>query len=295
MHRCVVFLTLVLAARTAFAQQRPLITELPDPVGEGKARLELGIDFLQGQSFPLSGLRGDLSRLGVIGGRIGLGPRVEFQLEGTLANFLSIKRRQAAPFSNLLKVSSNSSTDIGDFLFATKIKLRDEAGRWPSVSFRVGAVLPNLSNEKGQGIDTTRTFGSFLLGKHFGKTYLFSNLGIAIMDNPTELASQSDKFTYGLAFLHPLNDRFQLLGEVQGMRGNPHPGTEDTSQVRLGAQIRAAGLVWDVAGLAGLTKADADSGVIFGITRDFQVYKIPGKPKTAFKFDSLLFPQRQGH
>lgn len=282
---------MVFAVGMASAQQRPLITELPDPVGEGKARLELGIDFLQGQSFPLSGLRGDLTRLGVIGGRIGLGPRVEFQVEGTLANLLSIKRREVAPFSSFLRISANSTTDIGDFLFATKIKLREEAGRWPSLSFRVGAILPNLSNEKGQGIDTTRTFGSFLLGKHVGKSYLFSNLGIAIIDNPAELASQSDKFTYGLAFLHPINDRFQLLGEVQGMRGNPHPGTEDTSQVRLGAQVRAAGLVWDVAGVAGLTRADADSGVIFGITRDFQVYKVP-KPKTAFKFDSLRFPPR---
>jgi hypothetical protein len=284
-----------LAVGMASAQQRPLITELPDPVGEGRARLELGIDFLQGQPFPLSGLRGDLSRLGVIGGRIGLGTRVEFQVAGTMANFLSIKRREAAPFSSVLRFSGNSTTDIGDFLFATKIKLREEQGRWPSLSFRVGAILPNLSNEKGQGIDTTRTFGSFLLGKHLGKTYLVSNLGIMIIDNPAELASQSDKFTYGLALLHPINNRFQLLGELQGMHGNPHPGTEDSSQVRLGAQVRAAGLVWDVAGLAGLTKADADSGVVFGITRDFQVYKVPRKQQNNFKFDSLLFPRQQAN
>jgi hypothetical protein len=286
---------LMLLTSTVTAQQRPLITELPDPIGEGKVRLELGIEFLQGQQFPLSGLRGDLSRLGVIGGRVGLGPRVEFQAQGTLANFLNIRRREPAPFSSMLAISGNSSTDIGDFLFATKIKLRDEHGRFPSLSFRAGAILPNLSNEKGIGIDTTRTFGSFLLGKHFGKTYLFSNLGIIILDNPTQLASQSDKFLYGLAFSRPITDRVQLLGEIQGMRGNPHPGTEDTSQVRLGAQIRAAGLIWDLAGLAGLQKGDADSGIIFGITREFQLYKIPSKQGNTFRFDSILFPRRSGN
>lgn len=291
-HRFWFLFLLGFTAATLSAQQRPLITEIPDPVGEGKARLELGVELFQNQFFPLSGLGGDLAHLGVIGVRFGLGSRVEFQLQGTLGNFLNIKQRNVAPFSNLLRVTGNSTDGIGDFLFATKIKLRDEVARWPSFSFRVGAILPNLSNESGLGIDTTRTFGSFLVGKHFGKTYLFSNLGIAIVDRPTQIASQSDKFVYGLAFIHPVTNRLQLLGEIQGLQGNASPGVEDTSQVRLGAQIRAAGLVWDVAGLAGLKRADPDTGVIFGITRDFQLYKVPAKSH-AVKFDSVLFPRRR--
>jgi hypothetical protein len=276
----------------AFGQQRPLITEIPEPIARGSVRLELGMDFSQDQPFPLSGLRGDLVRLGVIGARFGLSPSVEFQIGGVLGNSLSIRQRRPAPLSGLLTVTGNSTTDIGDFLFATKIKLRGESPTWPSLSFRIGAELPNKSNQEGLGSDTNRIFGSLLAGKRFGSTYLFSNLGLALIDNPTLVASQSDKLIYGVAFIQDINGRLRLLGELQGMTGNPHPGAEDTSQVRFGAQVRAAGLVWDVSGLAGLTKADADSGVIFGITRDFQIVKVPGKPQNAFKFDSLLFPRK---
>ena len=263
-----------------------------EPVARGAVRLELGVDFSQDQPFPLSGFRGDLVRLGVIGARFGLGPSVEFQIGGVLGNSLSIRRRQRAPFSDMLTVTGDSTSDIGDFLFATKIKLRGESSAWPSLSFRIGAELPNKSNQKGLGTDTNRIFGSLLAGKRFGGTYFFSNLGLALIDNPTLVASQSDKLIYGAAFIQDINGRIRMLGELQGMTGNSHPGAEDTSQVRFGAQVRAAGLVWDISGLAGLTRADADSGVIFGITRDFQIVKVPGRSQSAFRFDSLLFARK---
>ena len=282
---------LLTMAGAAFGQQRPLITELPEPVEEGKVRLEAGVDFLQNQTFPLSGLRGDLTRIGVIGARFGLGSRIEFQIHGTARNFLNINRRGSGPFAAILDAAGNSTSATGDFLFATKIRLREESGSWPAFSFRIGAELPNQSNESGLGIDTTRTFGSVLVGKHLGKTHVFSSLGVAIIDNPTQLASQSDKLVYGVAFLHPLGSRFRLLGEVHGAHGNPHPGAEDTAVVRLGTQVRAAGFIWDIAGMAGLQKVDPDSGVIFGVSRDFQIFPAPGRAQRgAFRYDPVLFP-----
>lgn len=274
MHSTRLLFFLGFSAATALAQQRPLITEAPETIEDGMGRLELGVDFSQDQSFPLSGLQGDLTRLGVIGGRVGIGTRVEFQVQGTLGNFLTIKRRQPALFSNRLTVSGDSTSDVGDFLFATKVRLRGETARLPSFSFRVGTELPIKSNESGLGMDTARVSAGLLLGKHFGRTQIISNFGVAIIDNPTELASQSDKFLYGVAFIHSLNSRVRLLGEVHGMYGNPHPGTEDTSAIRLGVQIQAAGLVWDIAGLVGLREVDPDSGSILGITRDFQLFNI---------------------
>ncbi|MBI4456360.1 MAG: hypothetical protein HY644_10720 [Acidobacteria bacterium] len=267
-----------LTVASTLGQQRPLVSEIPEPVSDGKVRLELGVDFFKDQPFPLTGLQGDLVHLGVIGGRVGLGSHVEFQVQGTIGNFLNINRRGPAPFAERLRISENSTSDIGDFLFATKISLYKEAHSLPSVSFRVGAILPNLSTDSGLGINTTRTFGSLLVGKHLGKSYLFSNLGIMLIDNPADLASQSDKFTYGVAFMHPLRGPITLLGEIQGMHGDRHPGTEDALQLRLGAQIRAAGLTWDIAALAGLRKTDPDSGIVFGITRDFQLFKLSRKP-----------------
>ena len=45
------------------------------------------------------------------------------------------------------------------------------------------------------------------------------------------------------------------------------------AQVRLGAQIRAAGVRWDVAGTAGLTRLDPRVGLVFGLTKEFRLWK----------------------
>src|SRR6266849_962687 len=85
------FLT-VLAA-VAAAQQRPLVTEDVDIIKPGVIRIETGFEFLQNQRFPLSGLRGDVTRLADTRLSFGLASNVEFQIEWTFQNLLSIKNR----------------------------------------------------------------------------------------------------------------------------------------------------------------------------------------------------------
>lgn len=270
----------------AAAQQRPLITEVPETVPEGRARVEAGIDLLQRQSYPLSGLQGDLARVGVLGARIGLGSRIEFQLSGTVRNFLSIKDRRPGPFSSLVSSAGNSTSAAGDLAFATKIRLQEEHGAWPALSMRLGAQLPNTSNESGLGVDTTRTFGEVLIGRHFGRAHVFSSLGAAIIDEPTRLAAQSDKLSYGLAIVYAFSPKIRVSGEVQGLAGNSHPGTEDTSLLRLGTQLDAAGFTWDIAALAGLHRTDPRSGLVFGISREIEIFKpVSSRQQNAERFD----------
>ena len=76
------FSLVLLCAAGATAQQRPLLTEDVDIIPQGTLRIEAGIDFMQNAKFPLSGLTGDLTRVGVIGLSVGLAPNVEFQIEG---------------------------------------------------------------------------------------------------------------------------------------------------------------------------------------------------------------------
>jgi hypothetical protein len=45
----------------AAAQQRPLITEDPSTVGAGQILVEMGADWARDVTFPISGLRGDLT------------------------------------------------------------------------------------------------------------------------------------------------------------------------------------------------------------------------------------------
>lgn len=275
----------ILACSTfAIAQQRPLITEDVDIIPPGTLRIEAGIDYLQGVKFPASGLTGDLTRVGVIGINIGFAPNVEFQIEGVAQNFLSINTRGPSAIPLSLVPGVNSANDIGDFTLATKIKLRSETRRGPSIGFRFGVQLPNSNQERGIGLNQTNAFGSLLIGKKFGQDgrfNTFGNLGVAILTAPTTLFTQNDVITYGLAGIFRVNRQFSLAGEVNGRintrPGNGPLGTESQSEARLGMQIRASGLQFDFAGIKGLTDFSPNSGVTIGVTYNSPSVFAPAK------------------
>jgi hypothetical protein len=277
-------LMLLALAQSARAQQRPLITEDVDIIPPGTLRIEAGLDFLQGAQFPASGLTGDLTRVGVIGVTFGLAPNVEFQIEGVAQNFLSINSRSPSAIPLSLAANANSTNDTGDFILWTKIKLRSETRRGPSLGFRVGVGLPNSNQARGIGVNQTNAYGSVLIGKKFGhngRFNTFGNLGIAILTAPTELFSQNDVITYGAAGIFRLNNQLSLAGEVNG-RANTRPGngplgTESQSEARLGMQIRASGLRFDFAAIKGLTRFTHDSGITVGVTYDTPSIFAPAK------------------
>jgi hypothetical protein len=238
-------------------------------------RFEVGLDFMQNAKFPVSGLTGDLTRAGVIGVNIGLAPNVEVQIEGVAQNFLSINSRGPSAIPLNLATGANSTNDFGDFTLWTKIKLRKETAKGPSVGFRFGVELPNSSQGRGIGINQTNAYGQILIGKKFGqngRVNTFGNLGIGILTAPTQFFSQNDVLTYGVASIIRVNRQFSIAGEVNG-RQNTRPGsgplgTESQAQARLGMQVRASGLRFDFAGIKGLTSLSPRSGITVGVTYD---------------------------
>jgi len=280
----VTLLFLLAVAQSTYAQQRPLITEDVDIIPPGSLRIQTGLDFLQGAKFPVSGLTGDLTRVGVIGITIGFAPNVEFQIEGVAQNFLSINSRGASAIPLSIAPGANSTNGVGDFILWTKFKLRSESRRGPSLGFRVGVGLPNSNQARGIGVNQTNAYGSILVGKKFGRNgrlNTFGNLGIAILTAPTQLFSQNDVLTYGAAGIFRLNKQFSVAGEVNG-RANTRPGdgplgTESQSEARLGMQIRASGLRFDFAGIKGLTRFTHDSGFTVGVTYDTPSIFAPAK------------------
>ncbi len=85
----VLSISILVLAAGALAQQRPLVTEDVDIIKPGVIRIETGLEFLQNQRFPLSGLRGDLTRLADTRLSFGLASNVEFQVEWTFQNLLT--------------------------------------------------------------------------------------------------------------------------------------------------------------------------------------------------------------
>jgi len=278
------FATILCAFTCVSAQQRPLITEDVDIIPPGTLRIEGGLDFMQGVKFPVSGINGDLTRVGVIGVNIGMGPNVEFQIEGVAQNVLSINSRGVSAIPLSLTPGAISTNDTGDFTLWAKFKLRNETSRGPSLGFRFGVALPNSSQGTGIGLNQTNAYGQILVGKKFGpegRLNTFGNLGVAILTAPTQQFSQNDVVTYGVAGIFRINKQFSLAGEVNG-RANTRPGsgplgTESQSEARLGMQIRASGLRFDFAGIKGLTNLSPNSGFTVGVTYDTPAVFAPVK------------------
>ena len=259
----------------ARAQQRPLITEDVDVLEPGSLRVQVGIDFMQDAKFPTSGLTGDLTRVGVIGVHVGLSPNVEFSVEGVAQNFLSINTRGTSAVPLAIPAGENSTNDTGDFRLSTKIKLRNETRRGPSLGFKFGVELPNSNESRGIGLNQTNAFGIILMGKKFGREgrlNTFGNLGLGIYTAPTRLFTQNDMLLYGLGGIFRVNKTVDIASEVNGRmntRGGTAPlGTESLGEFRLGLRVRAAGLRFDAAGIKGLTEFSPRSGVTFGVTYD---------------------------
>src|SRR6185295_2421700 len=112
MRTFLVSVLISLAAGTAFAQQRPLVTEDPETIGAGRLLVEGGVDLAHDQQYPASGLKGNQLTVPTIGLSFGLSSIAEFQIDGALYNRLNVEERDAsAPLASLLTFTSDSTHD----------------------------------------------------------------------------------------------------------------------------------------------------------------------------------------
>ncbi|MBZ5494787.1 MAG: transporter [Acidobacteriia bacterium] len=281
MGRYVAFLACVwIVTAQAWGQdpERALKPEIPELIAVGRVRTTFAVEFLHRARYSLSGLEGDLLRLGELDFRVGAGDYAEFQISGVCRDFLTITRRtqQVLPIT----FAGDATSDFGDLILGTKLKLATEQRSRPAVAFRFAVQLPNASNETGLGTDETDFFSSVLLSKHLGSVEILGNLGLAILGSPVQANSQADMLTYGFGITIPLHNRLELTGEVYGRQGPVRLGNESLSQVQAGARFRAAGLSWNVAGIAGLRHFNPSSGLIVGVTYEFQAFAKKRSPVT---------------
>jgi hypothetical protein len=276
MQRFVLCLTIVLASAIySFAQQRPLLTDDVDITPPGSLNLSIGTDFFQNAKFPLSGITGELTRVGDTRIRTGLASNVEFQIEGSLQNYVSINSR--GPSAIPLSVIGNSTNDFDDFILSAKVKLRNETRYMPALGLKLGFQLPNTNQAKGIGTNQINVFGKILVQKKFGSMVgrvprfnVMGNIGLGIMTAPIDRFTQNDVLLYGLAGIYRLTDNINIASEVNGRvntRNGAAPlGTESIGQFRIGGQVRASSLRFDAAAAFGLTPFSPRTGLIFGVT-----------------------------
>jgi hypothetical protein len=270
---------LLVLSRPAAAQQRPLVTEDPEPVGAGRVLIEGGVDYAHNEQYPVSGLEGNLVRLPTLGVSIGISPIAEIQIDGGPFNRLTIDKRRAAPLSALVTATGTTTHDVEDIVIGTKIRLVPEGAHHPAFGFRFATRLPNAQNESGLGLDTTDFFASVLGAKTVQSVRVVGNIGFGILGDPTVGDRQNDVLTYGASFARALTDHAEVVGELNGRastrKGGAFPGTESRGLLNLGGRYTRGTIRFDGAVFLGLTSVDPTIGVTAGFTYVFTAFRLP--------------------
>jgi hypothetical protein len=256
----------------ALGQQRPLATDDAEILKTGRVRADFGVEFLQRQRYSLSGLEGDLIRMGITSIHVGVGDYAEFQISGVGQDGLSVSNRTTPAIPS--KVQGNFTNDFGDLVLGTKLKLADEKGSRPAFSFKFAVELPNAKHDSGLGTDQTEFYSSILVKKHIGRSQILGDLGFAILGSPVLMGRQADPLTYGLATIVPVYRNVNMVAEISGRQGPPNRlGNENKSQALAGIQVWTGNIRWDLAGVAGLMHYNPKSGVIVGVSYEFQAFR----------------------
>jgi hypothetical protein len=276
----ILFLLIAGFTRFAAAQQRPLVTEDPETIGAGNVLLEGGFDIQREVFYPVSGLEGNLLRVPVIGLSFGLSSIAELQIDGGLYNHLTVTERVPAPLSSHLTFTGDTTSDIEDFVVATKIRLLSEKPARPAFGLRFATKLPNASNENGIGLDTTDFYAMLLIGKTVESVRIVGNAGLGILGDPTRGDRQGDVLTYGFSVARAVRQGTEIVGDING-RYSPRdkedqpPGSDNRAAMRLGARFTHATVRLDTGIVLGITTRDPAFGFTAGVTWVFRGFTIP--------------------
>lgn len=269
-----------MCSHPASAQQRPLLTQDAEVVGAGRVLLEAGIDHARGQSYPASGLTGNLTRLPVLGISVGISSIAELQFDGGIYDRLSVTKRERAPLSPLLTFPATTleTSDVQDFTVGTKVRLKAEGARSPSIGVLLSTRLPNATNGTGLGLDTLQFFTSLLAAKTIASVRAVGNVGVGVLPDPVEGNRQNDVVTAGFSLARALTDHAEVVAELNGRistREVPFPGTESRGLLNFGARYTKGPVRVDAAVFTGLTTVDPTIGTTVGLTYVFRAFSVP--------------------
>jgi hypothetical protein len=278
MLRVMLVLVLVGCAGPVWAQSRPLVTEDPETVGPGQILFEAGIDYSREAVFPVSGLKGNLWRLGTLGLSFGVSSIAEIQIDGGVRNRLKITERSSAPLSNMLTFDGDSTSDVEDIVIGAKVRFLSEGVRRPAMAIRFATRLPNAGNESGLGLDTTDFAFGLAVAKTVQSVRIAGNAGFAILADPARGDRQNDVLTYGVSVARAVATGVEVVAEVNGRAntrsGDPIAGLESRSALRLGSRFTRGPVRLDGAFFFGISEKDPTWGFSTGLTWVFNAFTV---------------------
>jgi hypothetical protein len=270
---------LAAAPGLASAQSRPLVTEDPETVPAGYILLEAGIDIAQDAVYPVSGLTGNLLRLGTFGLSFGVSSIAEIQIDGGLRNRLNVTAMDpTAPLAHMLDFEGESTSDFEDLVIGAKIKVVSETISRPALAVRFNTRLPNAGNESGLGLDTMDFNFGLAVAKTVQSVRVVGNVGFGILPDPVRGDRQNDVLNYGVSVARAIAPGVELVGEFNGRlntrTGEPPIGTGSRAMMRVGSRLTRGPVRIDGALLVGVTDRDPSWGITAGATWVFRGFTV---------------------
>jgi len=270
---------LLLSGSPALAQSRPLVTEDPETVPVGFILLEAGVDFLHGAVFPVTGLTGNLTRIGAYGFSVGVSKIAEIQVDGAMFDRLKVTDFDpTAPLAPLFAGTVSERSSFGDVTVGAKVRFLSETVGRPAIAVRFATRLPFLDLDTGVGAQTT----DFLVGVSLGKTVrsirMVANTGFGILGDPVLGNQQNQVFTYGGSVARAVATGAEIVAELNGRldlgTDVPPLGTENRLGIRLGGRYTYGPVRIDAAFIIGANEGDSPWGLTFGATWVFKAFEL---------------------
>jgi hypothetical protein len=268
------------ASRSALAQSRPLATEDPETVPAGHMLIEGGLDYGYDITFPASGLKGNLWRIGTYGLSIGVSSIAEIQFDGGFKNRLVITSFDpTAPLAEMLDIDGDTTSEVEDLTVGTKIRFLSESPSRPAMAFKMATKLPMASNETGLGLDTTDFHFALFIGKTIESVRVVGNIGFGILSDPIRGDQQNDVLEYGFSVARAVVPDVEVVAELSGRQHisglEPPIGTESRSVARIGSRFTRGPVRVDAAFAIGITENDPTWGFTVGLTWVFRAFTRP--------------------
>lgn len=266
-------------AAPARAQSRPLVTEDPETVPAGYILLEAGLDFLYGVPYPVTGLKGNLTRIGTFGLSFGVSSIAEIQVDGGLANRLGITAIDpGAPLASRYTGSVDATAGFEDMVVGAKVRFASETESRPAFAFRFATKLPLVGTDTGLGTGTTDFNVGLLVAKTVRSTRVAANVGVGIMGDPVEGDRHNELLTYGMSFARAVRTGAEVVAEFNGRldlgSDEPPVGTDSRMMIRVGGRFTRGPVRLDTGLLLGVTDRDPSWGVTFGATWVFKAFDV---------------------
>ena len=277
-------LLVLLCGLSAGAQQRPLLTEDVDIIPPGTLRIEAGIDFMQDAKFPLSGLTGDLTRVGVIGINVGLSPNVEFQIDGVVQNVLSINSVTVPPPIPLELASGRLHERHGRLHALDQDQAPQRDQDRPLARFSLRRAVAELERGARHRRQPDQRLWHNSRRQEVRARRARQHVRQPRPRHPDRARSSASRRTTCCSTAWPASSastRHQLRRRDQRPRQHALGPRAARHGVPVGSAPRhadqGAGLRFDFAGIAGLTDFSPRSGVTFGVTYDTPTVFAPVK------------------